>query len=63
MQASAQTNSDRIINIRKIVSQIDNDSGYSIRKLENEEFLEQMTDNGGELTGYFKNEKLVKIIE
>ena len=63
MQAFTQTNSDKINNIRKIVTQINNDSGYLIRKLENEDFLEQMTDNGGELTGYFKNGRPVKIIE
>jgi len=63
LQAFAQTNSNKINEIRKTVSQINNDSGYSIRKLENEEFLEQMTDNGGVLTGYFKNGRLVKIIE
>ena len=63
LQACAQSGNNKINEIRKTVVQINNDSGYSIRKLENEEFLEQMTDNGGELTGYFKNGKLVKIIE
>ncbi len=59
----AQSGNTGINKIRKIVTQINKDSDYSKRKLENEEFLEQMTDNGGELTGYFKNRKLVKIVE
>jgi len=59
----AQTNNNKINEIRKAVAQINKDSDYSIRKLENEEFLEHMTDNGGQLTGYFKRGQLVKIIE
>jgi hypothetical protein len=52
-----------IDNIRKAVERINRDSGYLIKKLSGEEFLESMPDNGGELTGYFKKDKLVKIIE
>jgi hypothetical protein len=59
----AQTNNDKINKIRKTVEQINKDSGYTIKKLENEEFLEQMTDNGGQLSAYFKKGQLVKIIE
>ena len=61
--AFAQTDKTDINKIRKIVEQINKDSAYTIKKLDNEEFLEQMTDEGGELTGYFKNGLLVKIIE
>ncbi len=63
LETSAQSGINKINEIRKIVAQINNDSGYLIRKLENEEFLEQITDNGGDLTGYFKNGQLIKIVE
>lgn len=59
----AQTSNANINKIRKIVEQINKDTAYTIKTLDNEEFLEQMTDEGGQLTGYFKNRKLVKIIE
>src|SRR5882724_3202589 len=59
----AQSNNIKINEIRNTVERINNDSGYTIRKLDNEEFLEEMPDNGGELAGYFKNGHLVKIIE
>ena len=52
-----------IDNIRHVVEQINKDSGYSKKVLNNEEFLEHSTDGGGELTGYFKNGQLVKIRE
>ena len=58
----AQT--DRAVNkIRKAVEQINKYTGYTTKTLENEQFLEQMTDGGGHLTGYFKDGKLVKIVE
>jgi len=49
--------------IRKTVQQINNGTGYLIKKLESDEFLEEGTDNGAELVGYFKDGKLVKIKE
>ncbi len=49
--------------IRKKVEQIDNDTTYKIKTLENEQFLEHLTDEKGRLTGYFKNGHLVKIVE
>ena len=39
------------------------DTTYVIKILNNEQFLEQMTDGGGQLKGYFYNGQLVKIIE
>jgi hypothetical protein len=59
----AQTDHPNINKIRKIVEQINKDSACTIKKLDNDEFLEHMTDEGGQLTGYFKNGQLVKIIE
>lgn len=59
----AQTDSNIIVKIRKTVEQINKDSNYITKTLENEQFLEHMTDRGGQLTGYFKNGRLVKIVE
>src|SRR6266498_5591119 len=59
----AQKDDNKINKIRKTVEKINRDSAYAIKKLDSEEFLEQLPDNGGELTGYFKNGQLVKIIE
>ena len=60
--AFAQT--DRAVNkIRQAVEQINKDTGHTTKTLDNEQFLEHMTDGGGKLTGYFKNGRLVKIVE
>ncbi len=59
----AQGDGDPVTAIRKIVAQINKDSGYTVKKLDGEDFLEETTDNGATLTGYFKNGKLVKMIE
>ena len=58
-----QKDNDKINKIRNAVEQINNDSTYTIKKLDAEEFLEETTDNGGELSGYFKKGKLVKVVE
>lgn len=50
-----------ILAVDRLVQEIDGAKDYEIRTLENEEFLEQMTDGGGELTGYVKNGQIVKI--
>jgi hypothetical protein len=52
-----------IDNIRLAVEQINKDSGYSKKVLDGEAFLEEAPDGGAELTGYFKNGELVKIME
>lgn len=59
----AQTYNAIINKIRKTVEQINKDTGYITKTLDNEQFLQQTTDGGGQLTGYFKNGKLVKIVE
>ncbi len=53
----------RIAQIRKTVQKINADTAYTIMTLENEQFLEKMTDGGGQLMGYFKNGQLVKVLE
>jgi hypothetical protein len=50
-----------ILAVDRRVQQIDAAKDYEIRTLENEEFLAQMTDGGGDLTGFVKNGQLVKI--
>ncbi|MBC7451611.1 MAG: hypothetical protein H7259_09005 [Cytophagales bacterium] len=59
----AQTDNSKIVAIRKTVEQINHTKGYTIKTLEGEQFLQQTTDRGGTLTGYFKNGVLVKIVE
>ena len=54
-----QTHS-RVNSVRQWVEKINNDTLYTVKKLENEQWMEQMTDGGGELTGYFKDGQLVK---
>lgn len=44
-----------------LVKQIDRDSSLKKVILTNEEFMPQMTDGGGELTGYFKKGTIQKI--
>jgi hypothetical protein len=54
---------DKVEQIRKTVEQINKDSAYTKKTLDNEQWMGQMTDGGGQLTGYFKNGQLVKIVE
>ena len=58
----AQQNISTVDNIRKAVEKINSDTSYTTKTLDNEEFMKQMTDGGGQLTGYFKNGQLWKII-
>lgn len=50
-------------NILKSVQLIDSTKDYEIITLNNEEFLGHTTDGGGQLTGYFKDNEVSKIIE
>ena len=62
MSASCgQTNPDMVKEIRKEFQSINSDTAYKKVTLENEEFLENMTDGGGELTGFFKGGQIKKI--
>jgi hypothetical protein len=49
--------------IQQIVAKIEKTKFKDSVHLENEEFMENMTDGGGSLTGYFDNNKLVRIAE
>lgn len=55
--------SNLIKKIHLIVKSIDDHTFKDSVELENEDFLENMTDGGGSLTGYFNNGELVKIKE
>jgi hypothetical protein len=54
----------RLFKIRKIYQQINQYKNYDTITIdEAEEFLGHGTDNGGSLTGYFKEDSLKKIVE
>ena len=57
----SQSKDSMIKAIRQSFLQTNNDHNLKIVKVENEGFLKQMTDGGGSLTGYFKNDTLCKI--
>ena len=59
----AQTKDDSLEVIRKRVNHINNTKGLVVKVLKDEEFPEHTPDGGGELKGYFKDGKLVKIAE
>lgn len=54
---------ERINSIRKIVEQLNKDTTYTTKTLDNEQWMEHTTDGGGQLTGYFKNGQLVKVVK
>ena len=49
-----------ILAVDRRVQEIDAAKDHGIRTLENEEFLEQMSDGGGALKGFVKNGQLVQ---
>jgi hypothetical protein len=57
----AQTKTDQIRVIRKEFQAINTDATLNKVTLENEEFLEHMTDGGGKLSGYYKQGEIKKI--
>jgi hypothetical protein len=59
----AQTREEQVKLIRKKYEFINRDTTLRKIVLENEEFLEDMTDGGGKLTGYYKNKEIKKIYE
>jgi hypothetical protein len=59
----AQTKDEQIKSIRKKFEIINRDTTLRKVALENEEFLTNMTDGGGELTGFYKNKEVKKIYE
>jgi len=59
----AQTKDEQIKLIRKKFEIVNRDTTLRKVTLENEEFLTNMTDGGGELTGFYKNKEIKKIYE
>ena len=59
----AQTKNEQIKLIRKKFEIVNRDTTLRKVTLENEEFLTNMTDGGGELTGFYKNKEIKKIYE
>ncbi len=57
----SQNKDAKIKHIQEKVKIINQDTTYLALTIDNEEFLEQMTDGGGQLTGYFKGKTLYKI--
>lgn len=56
---------EKIKAIRKTIESINSDTSYTIKKLDNEYFVNEKneaTDGGQELTGYYKNGQIRKII-
>ncbi len=54
---------DKVEQIWKRVERIEKYNRYTINKLDNSEWMEQITDGGGELIGYFRNRRLVQIFQ
>ena len=61
--ANSQVNSDLIKTIRKDFQTINADTTLKKVELDEEEFLENTPDGGGELIGFYKEINLVKIYE
>jgi hypothetical protein len=59
----AQNKLEKIHHIQDVFMAINKIPDLIIIKVPGEEFLENMTDGGAELTGFFKNDSLVKISE
>ena len=59
----AQSKNEQIKHIRKRFEIINKDTNLRKVTLENEEFLINMTDGGGELTGFYKGTEINKIYE
>jgi hypothetical protein len=63
INVSAQSRDNIIKSIRQEFQTINKDTSYTTVVLENEEFLDQMPDGGGMLTGYYKNGEIRKIVK
>lgn len=61
--AKGQKKETSIKDIRQEFQKINTDKNLETTKIDAEEFLENATDGGGELTGFKRNDTVVKIIE
>lgn len=57
-------NGDKRDEIQRLVHEIDSDTSYTVKVLENEDFLvrNEVTDNGQQIKGYFKRGDIEKIV-
>ena len=60
---NGQNKQEIIKNIRQEFQKINLDKNLIATKVDAEEFMENATDGGGELTGFKRNDSIVKIIE
>lgn len=61
--AFSQTEKESIDSIMMRIKWINKQTDFKIAELNNEDYLEHVPDNGGQLKGYFKNDTLYKIVE
>lgn len=61
--ALSQTEKESINSIKTRFMWINEQTDFKISELNNEDYLEHMPDNGGQMKGYFKNDTLYKIVE
>jgi hypothetical protein len=59
----AQVDTSGIATVHQLVQEINSSKDYEVKTLENEEFLEHMTDGGGELTAWMRDGRVVKMVE
>ena len=63
LEGLTQKHTETISRIRQEFTRINKDSTLKVITLDAEEFLENTPDGGAELKGFYKNGKLVKLIE
>jgi len=59
----AQTKQEEIETIDIACNHINEEKRFTTKKLENDEYLDQMPDGGGELTGYYIGDTLYKMTD
>jgi hypothetical protein len=63
VESYAQTHKDSAISgIRRNFQRINSDKSLRVVRLDEEAFSDQNTDNGGELSGYFRGDTLCKMV-
>jgi hypothetical protein len=62
LKSPAQISTASLSHIKSVFNKVNSDTHLKKVVLENEEFLDQTTDDGASLTGYFAGDSLVKII-
>lgn len=63
VKVMSQSVNDQIQQIKGRFASINQNKNYEVVTINHEDFLENMTDGGGELQGYFKDGELYKVFE